>query len=233
MASFPCLKGLAMAANSRSLFDRMMIYFERETSIDFDFAADLHNLWVQFIDCTNDRKLFISELDGLPPSLMSYNCCQFLHQVQENDFIKLLELRKMTAETYREVHKKLDFVSVMKNILSFLYVFVRNFYLTILLFIMENVNPTPANNRPVLPAALRAQAIQESTFVDSHLESIERFLNDFANQPNETNTNDLESDDESVDTPLVSPFPHSYNDSDDCEVLNELIEYENVGMLRR
>ncbi|GKG09356.1 hypothetical protein Tco_0338102, partial [Tanacetum coccineum] len=124
--------------------------------------------------------------------------------------------------------------------LSFLYVFVRNFYLTILLFIMENVNPTPANNRPVLPAALRAQAIQELhklhkflAIVDSHLESIERFLNDFAHQPNETNTNDLESDDESVDTPLVSPFPHSYNDSDDCEVLNELIEYKNVGMLRR
>ncbi|GJY57202.1 hypothetical protein Tco_0456317 [Tanacetum coccineum] len=45
--------------------------------------------------------------------------------------------------------------------------------------------------------------------------------------------NDLESDDESVDIPLVSPFPHSDNDSDDGEVLNELIEYENVGMLRR
>ncbi|GKF77865.1 hypothetical protein Tco_0230335 [Tanacetum coccineum] len=45
--------------------------------------------------------------------------------------------------------------------------------------------------------------------------------------------NDLESDDELVDTPLVSPFPHSDNDSDDGEVLNELIEYENVGMLHR
>ncbi|GKD09871.1 hypothetical protein Tco_1189556 [Tanacetum coccineum] len=45
--------------------------------------------------------------------------------------------------------------------------------------------------------------------------------------------NDLESDDESVDTPLVYPFPHSNNDSDDDEVLNELIEYENAGTLRR
>ncbi|GKA45386.1 hypothetical protein Tco_0738182 [Tanacetum coccineum] len=45
--------------------------------------------------------------------------------------------------------------------------------------------------------------------------------------------NGLESDDESVDTPLVSPFPHSDNDSDDGKVLNELIEYENVRMLRR
>ncbi|GJS72391.1 hypothetical protein Tco_0705232 [Tanacetum coccineum] len=63
--------------------------------------------------------------------------------------------------------------------------------------------------------------------------SIEQFLNNFANQPNETNMNDLESDDESVDTPLVSPFPHLDNDSDDGEVLNELIEYVNIGMLRR
>ncbi|GKG46763.1 hypothetical protein Tco_0501609, partial [Tanacetum coccineum] len=26
---------------------------------------------------------------------------------------------------------------------------------------MENVNPPPTNNRPVLPAALRARAVQE------------------------------------------------------------------------
>ncbi|GJZ69667.1 hypothetical protein Tco_0633217 [Tanacetum coccineum] len=105
---------------------------------------------------------------------------------------------------------------------------------------MKNANPPPTNNRPVLPAALRTEAVQELhelqrilAFVDSRLESIEQFLNYFANQPNETNMNDLESNDESVDTPLVSPFPHSDNDSDDGEVLNDLIEYENVGMLRR
>ncbi|GJY56830.1 hypothetical protein Tco_0455945 [Tanacetum coccineum] len=55
----------------------------------------------------------------------------------------------------------------------------------------------------------------------------------FANQPNETDMNNLESDDESVDTPLVYPFPHSDNDSDDGEVLNELSEYENAGVLCR
>ncbi|GJZ40154.1 hypothetical protein Tco_0586717 [Tanacetum coccineum] len=77
---------------------------------------------------------------------------------------------------------------------------------------MENVNPPPTDNRPLL---------------------LNNFLNKFANRPNETDMNDLESDDESVDTPLVSPFLHSDNDSDDGEVLNELVEYENVGMLRR
>ncbi|GKA75544.1 hypothetical protein Tco_0781922 [Tanacetum coccineum] len=45
--------------------------------------------------------------------------------------------------------------------------------------------------------------------------------------------NNLEFDDESVDTPLISPFPYLDNDSDDGKVLNELIECENVRMLRR
>nr|GEW17959.1 ribonuclease H-like domain-containing protein [Tanacetum cinerariifolium] len=94
-----------------------------------------------------------------------------------------------------------------------------------------NPNPPPTSNRPVLPAALRAQAVQELyelqrilAFVDSRLKSIERSLNNFANQPTKTIINDLEFDDESVDTPLVSSFPHSNNDSDDDELLNELIK---------
>ncbi|GJR29016.1 hypothetical protein Tco_1105248 [Tanacetum coccineum] len=45
--------------------------------------------------------------------------------------------------------------------------------------------------------------------------------------------NDSESDNGSRETPLVSPFPHSVNDSDNEEVLNELSEYENAGTLRR
>nr|GEV85313.1 homeodomain-like protein [Tanacetum cinerariifolium] len=39
---------------------------------------------------------------------------------------------------------------------------------------------------------------------------------------------DLESDDESVDTPLISPFLDSDNESDDVEVLDELDEYGNA-----
>ncbi|GJU59873.1 hypothetical protein Tco_1237639 [Tanacetum coccineum] len=103
---------------------------------------------------------------------------------------------------------------------------------------MKNANSPPT--RPVLPAALRARFNQELqellktlAFVDSRLESIERFPNRFADQPNKTSINDPEPDDGSVDTPLVSLFPHSDNDSDDEEVLNELCEYENVGTLRR
>ncbi|GJZ54160.1 hypothetical protein Tco_0609045 [Tanacetum coccineum] len=74
MAAFPRLDELDVVANSRSLFDVIMLYIERETANDLEFASDLHNLWVQFIERTNDRKLFISELEGVPSSLMSYNC---------------------------------------------------------------------------------------------------------------------------------------------------------------
>nr|GEU46617.1 hypothetical protein [Tanacetum cinerariifolium] len=35
------------------------------------------------------------------------------------------------------------------------------------------------------------------------------------------------------DTPVVSPLPHLDDDSDDGEILNELIEYENAGTLHR
>ncbi|GJW76102.1 hypothetical protein Tco_0137784 [Tanacetum coccineum] len=105
---------------------------------------------------------------------------------------------------------------------------------------MENANPPPTNNRPILPAALRERIDQELhelhvilTFIDSRLESIKQFLNNFANQPNETNMNNPESDDEAVDTPLVSPFPPSNNDSNNEEVLTELTEYENAKTLRQ
>ncbi|GJY66593.1 hypothetical protein Tco_0468831 [Tanacetum coccineum] len=74
---------------------------------------------------------------------------------------------------------------------------------------MKNANPPPANNRHVLPVVLRARFNQELhkilAFIDSRLEN----------------------------TPLVFPFPHSDNDSDDEDVLNELSKYENAGTLRR
>ncbi|GKB57066.1 hypothetical protein Tco_0913252 [Tanacetum coccineum] len=45
--------------------------------------------------------------------------------------------------------------------------------------------------------------------------------------------NNLESDDDAIDIPLVSSFRPSNNDSHDEEVLNELIEFENAGTLHQ
>ncbi|GKE87468.1 hypothetical protein Tco_1564943, partial [Tanacetum coccineum] len=92
----------------------------------------------------------------------------------------------------------------------------------------------------VLPTALHAKVVQEldelhaiSSYIDSRLENIEQFLNDFVNPPNEIDMDDLEPDDESVDTPLVSPFLDSDDDSDYGEVFTELEEYGNAGKLCR
>ncbi|GJX20092.1 hypothetical protein Tco_0222769 [Tanacetum coccineum] len=63
--------------------------------------------------------------------------------------------------------------------------------------------------------------------IDSHLG---KPLNDFINLHDVIEMDDLESDDRSIDTPLVSPFLDSDDESDDGEVLNELDEYGNVGI---
>nr|GEV65032.1 protein kinase-like domain, concanavalin A-like lectin/glucanase domain protein [Tanacetum cinerariifolium]GEV70047.1 protein kinase-like domain, concanavalin A-like lectin/glucanase domain protein [Tanacetum cinerariifolium] len=102
------------------------------------------------------------------------------------------------------------------------------------------MNPLLTNNPPVLPIALRAKVVQElnelqaiSTYIDSRLENIDQFLNGFTQPPNEIDMDDLEPDDELVDTPLVSPFLDSDDDYDNGEVLNELEEYGNAGQLCR
>ncbi|GKG19874.1 hypothetical protein Tco_0376973 [Tanacetum coccineum] len=105
---------------------------------------------------------------------------------------------------------------------------------------MENANPPLTLDPPVLPTALRVKVVQEldelqanSAYIDSRLENIEQFLNGFVNPPNEIDMDDLEPNDELVDTPLVSPFLDSDDDSGDGEVFNELEEYGNVGKLCR
>ncbi|GJT65551.1 hypothetical protein Tco_1017031 [Tanacetum coccineum] len=97
---------------------------------------------------------------------------------------------------------------------------------------MENVNPPPTNNPHILLTALHARVVQELSelqtilnYIDCLLERINRFLSGFTQQPNGIDVDDLEPDDESVDTPLVSPLLDSDDDSSDGEVLNELEEY--------
>ncbi|GKA10912.1 hypothetical protein Tco_0690345 [Tanacetum coccineum] len=91
---------------------------------------------------------------------------------------------------------------------------------------MENANPFV----PVLPNGFHARITREinelraiSATIDSHLKNIDHTL------PNEIDMDDLESEDELIDTPLVSPFLDSDDESDDGEVLNELDEYGNAG----
>ncbi|GJU75828.1 hypothetical protein Tco_1272898 [Tanacetum coccineum] len=94
----------------------------------------------------------------------------------------------------------------------------------------ENANPFV----PVPPNGLHARITYElnelraiSAMIDSHLGQP---LNDFMNSHNIVEMDDFESDDGSVDTPLISPFLDSDDKSDDGEVLNELDEYGNAGI---
>ncbi|GJS70410.1 retrovirus-related pol polyprotein from transposon TNT 1-94 [Tanacetum coccineum] len=103
---------------------------------------------------------------------------------------------------------------------------------------MENANPPQTNKPHVLSTVLRAKVVQKlnklqaiSVYIDSRLENIDQFLNGFTQPPNEIDMDNLKPNDELVDTPLVSPFLDSNDDSDDKEVLNELEEYGNAGKL--
>ncbi|GJS32847.1 hypothetical protein Tco_0531229 [Tanacetum coccineum] len=60
MANFPRLDELAVAANSRGLFNGMLVYFDRENGKDLDFANGLHNLWAELLERTNES--LISEI---------------------------------------------------------------------------------------------------------------------------------------------------------------------------
>ncbi|GJR94720.1 hypothetical protein Tco_0266894 [Tanacetum coccineum] len=110
---------------------------------------------------------------------------------------------------------------------------------------MENANlfvPIPPNGlRPMITQELNDLCII-SAMIDSCFENInhtqiiipphvpfEQLLNDFMNPTDVFELDDLESRNELVDTPLVSPFIDLDEELDDGEVLNELNEYGNAG----
>ncbi|GKB51590.1 hypothetical protein Tco_0902343 [Tanacetum coccineum] len=94
MANFPRLDALAVAANSRGLFEGMLVYCGRENARDLEFANGLHNLWVELFEHTNERQLFITELEGLCPSAKRYKILECLNEDKKQDLIQFLELRK-------------------------------------------------------------------------------------------------------------------------------------------
>nr|GEW21822.1 Pol polyprotein [Tanacetum cinerariifolium] len=105
----------------------------------------------------------------------------------------------------------------------------------------EDLPRTRIYNRPITHLScqpLHAHVVQELnelqgilTYIDSRIEIMDQFLNGFTQTTNEIDTDDLEPDDESIDTPLVSPFLDSGEDSDDGEVLNELEKCGNARQL--
>ncbi|GJX49799.1 hypothetical protein Tco_0276644 [Tanacetum coccineum] len=73
MANFSRIEALVVATNSKGLFEGMLVYCDQENAKDLDFANGLHNLWVELLERTNERQLFISESKGLCPSAKRTN----------------------------------------------------------------------------------------------------------------------------------------------------------------
>ncbi|GJT42293.1 hypothetical protein Tco_0502347 [Tanacetum coccineum] len=116
MANFPRLDELAVAANFRGLFNGMLVYFNQENGKYLDFKNGLHNLWAKFLERTNESQLFITELEGLCPSVSTYKILKFLYKFQKHDLIQLLELRKMIVGTYRYVSRKIDLIKTIRSL---------------------------------------------------------------------------------------------------------------------
>ncbi|GKD45875.1 hypothetical protein Tco_1270520 [Tanacetum coccineum] len=94
----PLKHELAVTANTKGLFDGMLVYCDRENAKDLKFANGLHNLWVELLERSNERQPFITELEGLCPSVKRYKILECLNDDQRQDFNQLLELRKAHLE---------------------------------------------------------------------------------------------------------------------------------------
>ncbi|GJR69268.1 ribonuclease H-like domain-containing protein [Tanacetum coccineum] len=107
---------LAVAANTRGLFDGMLVYCDRENVKDLKFANGLHNLWAELLERTNERRLFLTELEGLCPSVKRYKILECLNQDQRQGLIQLLELRKVILGKYWHVSRKIALVETIRSL---------------------------------------------------------------------------------------------------------------------
>ncbi|GJX53866.1 hypothetical protein Tco_0282235 [Tanacetum coccineum] len=62
------LEELCVAANSRLVVDAMLVYFQRDTARDMQYATDLTMLWHELADRVCERDLFIVEMELLSGS---------------------------------------------------------------------------------------------------------------------------------------------------------------------
>ncbi|GJW73520.1 hypothetical protein Tco_0132890 [Tanacetum coccineum] len=87
---------------------RMLVYCDRENARDLEFANGLDNLWVELLERTNERQLFITELEGLCPSAKRYKILECLNEDKKQDLIHLLEIRKVILRKYRQENESMD-----------------------------------------------------------------------------------------------------------------------------
>nr|GEY19521.1 hypothetical protein [Tanacetum cinerariifolium] len=85
-------------------------------TLDLYFVNGFHNLWAEFLERSNERKLFITKLEDLYPSVMTYKILKFLNEVQKHGLIQLLKLRKKIIGTYRQVSRKIALIETIRYV---------------------------------------------------------------------------------------------------------------------
>ncbi|GKB30228.1 hypothetical protein Tco_0869629 [Tanacetum coccineum] len=87
-----------------------------ENARDLEFANGLDNLWVELLERTNERQLFITELEGLCPSAKRYKILECLNEDQKQDLIQLMEIKKVILRKYRQVSRKIALIEKIKSL---------------------------------------------------------------------------------------------------------------------
>ncbi|GKB18510.1 hypothetical protein Tco_0852433 [Tanacetum coccineum] len=87
MAYFPLLDKLAVAANSKGLFEGMLVYCDRENARDLEFANAKR---YKILECLNEDK--------------------------KQDLIHLLEIRKVILRKYQQVSRKIALIEKIKSL---------------------------------------------------------------------------------------------------------------------
>ncbi|GJT74665.1 hypothetical protein Tco_1041390 [Tanacetum coccineum] len=65
MARLVRLEKLCVAANSRLVVDAMLVYFQRDTTCEMQYATNVTKLWQELADRVSEMDLFIVEAYGI------------------------------------------------------------------------------------------------------------------------------------------------------------------------
>ncbi|GKD25412.1 hypothetical protein Tco_1231626 [Tanacetum coccineum] len=111
MANFPRLQEPAAMGNLNNLTDAMSVYIQREINADLQFAVGLSH-WDVLYNRVNEIRMLSSELNlfGGP---LAVQCAEYLKQLSKIEVLGMLELRKTIVEVHIQVHKKIDFLTVL------------------------------------------------------------------------------------------------------------------------
>ncbi|GJU61290.1 hypothetical protein Tco_1243125 [Tanacetum coccineum] len=112
MANFPHLQELVAAGNLNNFNDAMSVYIQREINADLQIAVGLSQLWDVLYNQVNEMRMLSSELNlfGGP---LAVQCAVYLKQLSKTEVLRILELRKKIAEVHIQVHKNIDFLTVL------------------------------------------------------------------------------------------------------------------------